>query len=271
MASTLRPEHARIAAANVGRRALRSFRCMWPGEIMAGCAIRVTGHRGHVGAPVAGFLKKCGHEVVGFRTASREGYLLDLPAVAARPRAARRSSTWRRSRTTRRAARSRSGAVNVLGTWHVLLAAEAAGVARVICFSQRAGVGIAEGERLPDYFPVERRHPAGRCVPLRLVQAAGRGRVCGFRRRTSIVTVALRPVAVYGPGMQRIGRRWRADPRSGVGAGIRGYGAFVDVSDVATAVECALTARLRGITGRCCAPRHLRDRAQPPARRPARS
>jgi UDP-glucose 4-epimerase len=45
-------------------------------------------------------------------------------------------------------------AVNVLGTWHVLLAAEAAGVTRVIHFSSAQVFGIAGGERFPDYFPV---------------------------------------------------------------------------------------------------------------------
>jgi hypothetical protein len=46
-------------------------------------------------------------------------------------------------------------AVNVLGTWHVLLAAEAAGAGRVVYFSSGQVFGIAEGERLPDYFPVD--------------------------------------------------------------------------------------------------------------------
>ena len=51
-------------------------------------------------------------------------------------------------------------AANVLGTWHTLLAAEAAGMSRVIYFSSAQVFGIAEGERLPDYFPVRRRAPA---------------------------------------------------------------------------------------------------------------
>jgi UDP-glucose 4-epimerase len=50
-------------------------------------------------------------------------------------------------------------AVNVLGTWHVLLAADGAGVTRVIHFSSAQVFGIAGGERLPDYFPVDDAHP----------------------------------------------------------------------------------------------------------------
>jgi nucleoside-diphosphate-sugar epimerase len=50
-------------------------------------------------------------------------------------------------------------AVNVLGTWHVLLAAEAAGMTRVIHFSSAQVFGIGDGERLPDYLPVDDAHP----------------------------------------------------------------------------------------------------------------
>jgi UDP-glucose 4-epimerase len=94
-------------------------------------------------------------------------------------------------------------AVNVLGTWHVLLAAEAAAVGRVICFSSAQVFGIAEGERLPDYFPVDDAHPrrAMRSYGLskRLAEDLGEA----FSARTGIVTVALRPVAVWGPADYR--------------------------------------------------------------------
>lgn len=45
-------------------------------------------------------------------------------------------------------------------TWHVLLAAEAAGLTPVIYFSGAQAFGIAEGERFPDYFPVDDAPPA---------------------------------------------------------------------------------------------------------------
>ena len=70
-------------------------------------------------------------------------------------------------------------AVNVLGTWHVLLAAEAAGMSRVIHFSSAQVFGIAEGERLPDYFPVDDAHPRRATRPYGLskcsLATAGRG------------------------------------------------------------------------------------------------
>jgi nucleoside-diphosphate-sugar epimerase len=210
-----------------------------------GVRILVTGHRGHVGAPVAGFLNKRGHEVAGFDRVEGKD-LLDLAAV--RGAAAGCEAIVHLAALAHDTAGSPEQimAVNVLGTWHVLLAAEAVGVARVICFSSAQVFGIAEGERLPDYFPVDDAHPRRAMRPYGLSKRLAEDLCQGFTARTGIVTVALRPVAVYGPGdYQRIGQQWRADPRS-EWEPYWEYGAFVDVSDVATAVECALTARLLG-------------------------
>jgi nucleoside-diphosphate-sugar epimerase len=123
-----------------------------------GVRILVTGHRGHVGAPVASFLTERGHEVAGFDRVEGKD-LLDLAAV--RGAAAGCEAIVHLAALAHDTAGSPEQimAVNVLGTWHVLLAAEAVGVARVICFSSAQVFGIAEGERLPDYFPVDDAHP----------------------------------------------------------------------------------------------------------------
>jgi nucleoside-diphosphate-sugar epimerase len=62
--------------------------------------------------------------------------LTSLPS-GARPRAVPRSCTWVRSPDTA-GSPEQIMAVNILGTWHVLLAAEATGVTRAI-YVQRAG------------------------------------------------------------------------------------------------------------------------------------
>jgi UDP-glucose 4-epimerase len=120
--------------------------------------ILVTGHRGYVGGPVAGHLERLGHDVAGFDRADGDD-LLD-------PAAVRRATDGCAAIVHLGAlARDTAGspeqimAVNVLGTWHVLLAAEAAAAGRVICFSSMQVLGIAGGERLPDYFPVDDEHP----------------------------------------------------------------------------------------------------------------
>src|SRR3989442_1161157 len=48
-------------------------------------------------------------------------------------------------------------ATNVLGTWHVLEAAEAHHVTRVVYFSSAQVFGFAEGEGVPAYLPVDDR------------------------------------------------------------------------------------------------------------------
>ena len=137
-------------------------------------------------------------------------------------------------------------AVNVLGTWHVLLAAEMAGASRVVHFSSAQVFGIAEGERLPAYFPVDDGLPRLAMRPYGVSKRLAEDLCEAFTARTGITTVALRPVAVWEPDQQqRTRERWRAQPRS-EWEPFWEYGAFVDVRDVATAVDAALTVPLEG-------------------------
>jgi UDP-glucose 4-epimerase len=207
--------------------------------------ILVTGHRGHVGAPVAAHLKRLGHEVVGFDRLDGDD-LLDLASVT-------RSADGCDGVVHAGAlAHDTAGspedimAVNVLGTWHVLLAAEAAGAARVVYFSSGQVFGLAEGERLPDYFPVDDEHPRRAMRPYGLSKCLAEDLCAGFTARTGIPTVALRPAWVWDPGMhQRIEARWQADPAS-EWTPTWEYGQFVDVRDVADAVQRALDLPLSG-------------------------
>jgi nucleoside-diphosphate-sugar epimerase len=137
-------------------------------------------------------------------------------------------------------------AVNVLGTWHTLLAAEDAGAERIIHFSSAQAFGIADGERFPDYFPVDDAHPRRAMRPYGLSKCLSEDLCAGFTARTGIATVSLRPVAVWPPDRyQEVEAQWRAEPRS-EWEPFWEYGAFVDVRDVATAVELALTAGWTG-------------------------
>lgn len=207
--------------------------------------ILVTGHRGHVGSPVARHLEQAGHEVVGFDRVDGQD-LLDLAEVK-RAAAGCAAVVHLAALAHDTAGRPEQiMAVNVLGTWHVLLAAEAAAAARVIYFSSAQVFGIAEGERLPDYFPVDDAHPRRATRAYGLSKCLAEDLCAGFTARTGIASISLRPVAVWDPGQyQRTETRWRAEPRS-EREPFWEYGAFVDVRDVATAAERALTARLAG-------------------------
>jgi UDP-glucose 4-epimerase len=207
--------------------------------------ILVTGHGGHVGVPVAGHLERLGHEVIGFdRTEGKD--LLDLTQV-------RRAATGCAAVVHLGAlAHDTAGsaeqimAVNVLGTWHVLLAAEAVGVTRVIHFSSAQVFGIAEGERLPDYFPVDDAHPRRAMRAYGLSKCLAEDLCAGFTARTGIASVSLRPVWIWDPGQyQRTENQWRSEPGS-EWEPFWEYGAFVDVRDVVTAVGQALTVSLAG-------------------------
>jgi nucleoside-diphosphate-sugar epimerase len=211
----------------------------------AGVRVLVTGQRGHVGAPVAAFLRGRGFEVAGFDRLDGAD-LLDLAAV--RRAAAGCAAIVHLGALAHDTAGSPEQimAVNVLGTWNVLLAAEEAGVARVICSSSAQAFGIAEGERLPDYFPVDDAHPRRAVRPYGLSKRLGEDLCEAFTSRTGIPTVSLRLVHVWAPGQDRqVADRWRAEPRS-EWEPFWEYGAFVDIRDVATAVRAALTVPLRG-------------------------
>jgi UDP-glucose 4-epimerase len=207
--------------------------------------ILVTGHRGNVGAPVAAHLARLGHEVAGFDRVEGAD-LLDLAEV--RRAAAGCAAIVHLGALAHDTAGSPEQimAVNVLGTWHVLLAAETAGVTRVIHFSSAQVFGTADGERLPDYLPVDDAHPRRAMRAYGLSKCLAEDLCAGFTARTGIASVSLRPVWVWDPGQyQRIARQWRDDPAS-EWEPYWEYGAFVDVRDVATAVAQAVTVPLAG-------------------------
>jgi nucleoside-diphosphate-sugar epimerase len=194
---------------------------------------------------VAAHLERLGHEVVGYDRL--EGHdLLDSAAVG---RAAGGCDAVVHAGALAHDSAGRPEdimAVNVLGTWHVLLAAEAAGAGRVVCFSSGQVFGLADGERLPDYFPVDDTHPRRAMRPYGLSKCLAEDLCAGFTARTGIPTVALRPAWVWDRSLyQRIEARWRADPAS-EWTPTWEYGQFVDVRDVADAVRRALDVPLAG-------------------------
>ncbi|HTZ92525.1 MAG TPA: NAD(P)-dependent oxidoreductase [Streptosporangiaceae bacterium] len=207
--------------------------------------ILVTGHRGNVGVVVAGHLADLGHEITGFDIADGQDV---LDAGSLRRAAGGCAAVVHLAALAHDSAGTPEQimAVNVLGTWHALLAAQAAGATRVVHFSSAQVFGTAEGERVPDYLPIDDEHPRRASRPYGLSKVLSEDLCAGFSDRSGIATICLRPVHVWQPDFyQRTELRWDADPASEWTPHWE-FGAFVDARDVATAVACALTARLAG-------------------------
>jgi UDP-glucose 4-epimerase len=120
---------------------------------------------------------------------------------------------------------------NVLGTWHVLLAAERHAVSRVVYFSSAQVFGFSNGEGVPAYRPVDDDHPLRGARPYGMSKRLAEEMCAAWTARTGIPTIVLRPVLILtDEGLERRAAQG-VDP-----------GAFVHLDDVADAVVRALCA-----------------------------
>jgi nucleoside-diphosphate-sugar epimerase len=126
-------------------------------------------------------------------------------------------------------------ATNVLGTWHVLQAAETYGIARVVYFSSAQVFGFAEGEGTPDYLPVDDAHPLRAARPYGMSKRLAEDMCSTWTARTGITTIVLRPVLILTD--QALSQITEADAE---------LGAFVHADDVASAVLRALSVTVSG-------------------------
>jgi UDP-glucose 4-epimerase len=126
-------------------------------------------------------------------------------------------------------------ATNVLGTWHVLLAADAARVSRVVYFSSVQVFGCDEGEGAPEYLPIDDAHPLRGARPYGMSKRLAEEMCATWTARTGIPTIVLRPVMILSEEQLRSVDGSRAE-----------HGAYVHVDDVAEAVCKALIAKVKG-------------------------
>jgi UDP-glucose 4-epimerase len=196
--------------------------------------VLLTGSSGGVGRAVAPVLERCGWAVRTFDIA--DGHDLRDPLAV--------SSAMRDCDAVVHAgalAHDRAGspveivATNLLGTWHVLDAAEAHGVSRVVYLSSAQVFGFAEGEGSPTYLPVDDDHPLNAARPYGMSKRLGEEMCEAWTFRTGIPTIVLRPVMILNDESLLLHSSETAELH-----------AYVHVDDVATATRLALGADLGG-------------------------
>jgi nucleoside-diphosphate-sugar epimerase len=206
--------------------------------------VLLTGHRGRLGRAIEARLAADGHAVRGYDLADGDD-ILDAAAVA---RAAEGVDVIVHAGGL---ADDRGGtpadvmAANLLGTWNVLLAAEAAGARRVVYLSSGKSLGMLE--RDPDYLPVDDDHRGLPGRPYGLAKWLSEEMCAAFTARTGIDTICLRPVAVFDDAGYKRAIEGASKPRA-PGA-IWHLGVHIDLRDVVEATVAAL---------RCPPPSHVR-------------
>ncbi len=126
-------------------------------------------------------------------------------------------------------------ATNVLGTWHVLSAAERHGIQRVVYFSSAQVFGCAEGEGAPAYLPIDDDHPLRAARPYGMSKRLAEQMCAIWTARTGVTTIVLRPVLILDDDSLAHFAEDEAE-----------YGAFVHLDDVAAATKRALDADIHG-------------------------
>jgi len=124
---------------------------------------------------------------------------------------------------------------NVLGTWHVLLAAERWRVSKVVYFSSAQVFGFAEGEGTPAYLPVDDAHPLRASRPYGMSKRLAEEMCDAWTSRTGIPTLVLRPVMILDDGRLELMDESQAE-----------LGAFVHVDDVVDATARAVSKSVPG-------------------------
>ena len=201
--------------------------------------VLVTGHKGLIGSEIERALCDQGHSVVGFDQVSGD----DVRDLASLERAALGCGAVIHAAALLGQAGERAGeimAVNLLGTWNVLSAAESARIERVVYFSSASVLGVFKGQAPPAYLPLDDVHPCRPTTPYGISKLLAEQMCKLFTHRTGITTICLRPPGVFDQGTYRAIRdARRADPQF-EWTPYWEYGAFLDVRDVASAALCAL-------------------------------
>src|SRR5215218_5578799 len=133
---------------------------------------------------------------------------------------------------------------NLMGVFNVLEAAIRFGVSRFVNISSETVPGFFFPERpwLPDYLPVDERHPIRPQDPYAIAKHFGELLMDGAVRRSDITCVSIRPSWVQWEGNYELNiGPWLREP-----AVSEGFWAYIDVYDLADAIRLAAEAATPG-------------------------
>jgi nucleoside-diphosphate-sugar epimerase len=130
---------------------------------------------------------------------------------------------------------------NAMGTFNVLEAASALGIARVVIASSVSTLGFPFNERplSPEYVPIDEAHPLRPQDAYALSKLVGEELASGFARRGRVTVASLRFPWIHTPETfaAQVRPMW-GDPA----AGASNLWSYIDSRDVAEATRLALTA-----------------------------
>ncbi|MEZ4677765.1 MAG: NAD(P)-dependent oxidoreductase [Caldilineaceae bacterium] len=200
----------------------------------------VTGHRGRIGLEISRQLATEGHTVVGYDRADGQD-MLDGAGVRAAAKGCDMAIHLASLLGGPNDDPDETMQVSVMGSWHVLQAAEAEGMQRVIYFSSVNALGVFMGLKKPDYLPIDDVYPPQPMSPYGLSKRLVEEMCRYFTERTGISTICLRPPWVSSQEMLARRNESRAKNPNFDWKARWEYGAFCDVRDVARAAVLGLT------------------------------
>lgn len=214
--------------------------------------ILVTGSAGKIGSAQVKLLRENGHDVRTFdvRTTPDDagehvfGDLRDIMRVREAMRS-RDAVIHLGAIANDRAGREDDiMAVNVQGTFNVLLAAAESGVGRVVYFSSVNALGCFGELRTPLRLPVEDSYPRHPLTAYQLSKHLAEETCKAFSARYDMVTISLRPMLVLYPQQyERFQQRMAGGGGRGGNPWLRhDFWSYVDGRDVCRAALLALTA-----------------------------
>lgn len=201
--------------------------------------VLVTGSSGFVGRVVVTHLARAGHEVVAFDL----DIGLDLRSLGDVRQAVEGAEAIVHLAAV--LGRCDEGdedfiQVNLVGTWRLMTEAVRAGVGRFVFTSSVDALGVFKGQRRPDYLPLDDEHPCYPSTPYAVSKRLAELLCADMHRTQGLETVVLRPPGVWTEETYERIKARRAVDAAYEWSPYWEYGAFLDVRDLAAALERAV-------------------------------